>query len=164
MELCNDALNANWLYVPLLGIPPLSICLNIGVDVLVPPAKTLLLPIGIIFAEYASDDKTYTEPLKFGNPAAFTVPAVALPWINLSVRLGKLNVVEPSPEPYVVPITENSAAYVSRLTAEPLHNNQPSGNVLFPENAATAPTSSPSGCTEPFVQGCFPCVNEGLHG
>lgn len=79
------------------------------------------------------------------------------------MRFGRLNVVEPSPDPYVSPIMEYSVAYVSRLTAEPSHNSQPSGRV-FAEKAATTPKSSPSGCTEPFVLGCFPCVDKWFHG
>lgn len=99
-----------------------------------------------------------------GNPAAFVVPAVALPWMTLSARLGRLNVVEPLPEPYVVPITLNSAAYVSRLTAAPLHNNQPSGKALFPEKEATAPTSSPSDGSYPKFFTDNSGINSELHG
>ena len=162
MELSLDALNTSLLYVPVLGAPPLWVLLSIGVSVPVAPSNAPLN--GNIFVLYELADRTYVVPCIFGNPAAFTVPAVALPWMNLSARLGRLNVVEPLPEPYVVPITLNSAAYVSRLTAAPLHNNQPSGKALFPEKEATAPTSSPSDCADPFIQGGFPCVNEGLHG
>ena len=43
-----------------------------------------------------------------GNPAFLTVPTLVLPCKNLSVKLGKLKVVEPSPLPYVVPITANN--------------------------------------------------------
>ena len=39
------------------------------------------------------------KPVIFGSPAFLTVPLVVLPCKNLSVRLGRLKVVEPSPLP-----------------------------------------------------------------
>ena len=69
----------------------------------------------------------------------------------------------PSPVPYVAPITLNSAAYVSRLTVAPLHNSHPSGRV-FPAKAATAPTSSPSGGSQPKFFTNDPRINCVLHG
>ena len=45
-----------------------------------------------------------------------------------------MNVVEPSPAPYHVPIRAYSAAYVVRLTAAPLQTRKPDG-ALFWANA-----------------------------
>jgi len=42
---------------------------------------------------------------------------------------GRLNVVEPLPAPYSVPIAANSLAYVVRLTADPSRTIQPVGAV-----------------------------------
>lgn len=57
---------------------------------------------------------------------------------------GMLNVVLPSPAPYVVPIAERSAAYVVRDTAEPSQMSQPVGAAL-PANCAMAPEGTPCG-------------------
>lgn len=57
----------------------------------------------------------------------------------------------------------NRAAYVVLLTADPSQRSQPVGRELL-ENAATVPISSPSGCAEPFIYGCFARINERLHG
>ena len=68
----------------------------------------------------------------FGNAADFIVPtslALVVDSRKRPERFGRLNVVEPSPEPYFVPITAKRFAYVVRLTAAPLHSSQPSGTV-----------------------------------
>jgi hypothetical protein len=43
---------------------------------------------------------------------------------------GKLKVVEPFPEPYVIPIIANKAEYVALDTAEPSHESHPLGAVV----------------------------------
>ena len=80
-------------------------------------------------------EKLKLEPEdKLLPPAVFSVPPVAPkvldvkpepapePIGTLPCKSGKLNVLEPSPTPYVVLIAENKAEYVERLTACALHN------------------------------------------
>jgi hypothetical protein len=49
--------------------------------------------------------------------------------MNLPVRSGILNVVPPSPEPYVVPNDANKSEYVALDIADPSHINHPAGAV-----------------------------------
>ena len=52
-------------------------------------------------------------PLMFGKPALTEFPTsevVVVPSRNLWWRFGRLNVVDPSPAPYLVPMTENRFA------------------------------------------------------
>ena len=79
-------------------------------------------------------------PVILGNPALISVPTalVPAPSINLFLRLGKLNVVLPSPEPYVVPITSNKFWYCVLLTAWPSHSKNPSG-IALPAYGNTTP-------------------------
>lgn len=53
-----------------------------------------------------------------------------VPMATRPERSGRLNVVVPSPVPYVVPISSNSVEYVVRDTAEPSHSRNPLGAVL----------------------------------
>jgi hypothetical protein len=55
---------------------------------------------------------------------------------------GKLKVVVPSPEPCIVPIVENKAAYVVLDTADPSHSKNPAGAV-DPAKAEIAPGGVP---------------------
>lgn len=59
-------------------------------------------------------------------PSVTNVPAF-LPTGTLPVRSGRLNVVDPSPTPYVVEVIANNAAYVVLETAAPLASNHPVG-------------------------------------
>ena len=74
----------------------------------------------------------------FGNPASTVFPTsevVVVPSRKRWCKLGRVNVVEPSPLPYVVPITAKRFAYVVLETFWPLHGSQPSGGVVAWKNA-----------------------------
>jgi hypothetical protein len=55
------------------------------------------------------------------------------------VRVGRANVVDPSPPPNVVPITTKRFAYVVLLTNAPSHFTYPAGALVF-ANSITVPT------------------------
>ena len=59
-------------------------------------------------------------------PKPYDPPA---PTAKLLVIFGKLNVVDPSPAPKVIPITLNNPEYTVLDTAAPLHSTQPDGAV-----------------------------------
>jgi len=60
--------------------------------------------------------------------------------MNLSVRFGRLKVVDPFPAPKVVPVIANRALNVVLETADPLHSNHPVGTlVTFPAHITTDP-------------------------
>jgi hypothetical protein len=54
------------------------------------------------------------------------------PLKNRPRKSGKWKVVAPSPFPQFVPIIPNKSAYIVLLTADPSHNNQPTGMVDSP--------------------------------
>jgi hypothetical protein len=86
-----------------------------------------------------------------------STPATARPR-----RSGKLNVVEPSPAPYVVPTMANSAAYVDLDTAAPEHRSHPEGAV-DPAYGETTPDGTPTtpptaDCTNSVVAICVVLV------
>ena len=67
------------------------------------PDATLIslppIPNAPLAAGPEASRKLPSEPEMSGRPAAFTVPAVELPWMNLLVKFGSANVVLPSPLP-----------------------------------------------------------------
>lgn len=73
-----------------------------------------------------------------GSPASFTAPTDEPPCANLSIRSGKLKVVDPSPSPKVAPIALKSRAYVVRLTALPSQTSHSLGASASAKNC-TAP-------------------------
>ena len=58
-----------------------------------------------------------------GETPGYVVSPVLLvaPTTNLSLKSGRLNVLDPFPAPCVVPTMVNRAAYVVLLTADPSH-------------------------------------------
>jgi hypothetical protein len=63
-----------------------------------------------------------------------------------SFKLGKLNVVVPSPAPYCVPIAVNKAEYVMRDIAEPSHSRYPNGIAPPSEYVRSVPVAGVVGC------------------
>ena len=70
------------------------------------------------------------------------------PTANLDDMLGILNVVEPSPAPYVVSNTENNSEYSVLLISCPLHINQLSGIVSL-YHSTTEPIGNVSDTVPP---------------
>lgn len=70
-------------------------------------------------------------------PSVLPVPPTDFPIGNRCLKSGKLNVVDPSPTPYAVDITENKEAYVVLLTAAPSHKRNPSGEAAPPYGNTT---------------------------
>ena len=68
------------------------------------PFPNVLLNAPVLYPVFVmrlseSNARNPIYPLMFGNPAALVVPLVLLPCTNLSVKLGRLNVVESFPAP-----------------------------------------------------------------
>lgn len=80
-----------------------------------PPAK---LPVALLKAPVKeplgdSLEARGPAPVMFGNPAATVWPTLeveVVPSINREFKFGRVNVVEPFPLPYLVPIAANKFA------------------------------------------------------
>ena len=89
------------------------------------------------------DGSWLTDRLKFVAPPRVEKAKFPAPTRNLFRRSGRLNVLDPSPAPHVVPMTVNNAAYIVRSTAAPLQTSHPVGSV-----AAANAMSIPVGLTD----------------
>ena len=78
-----------------------------------------------------------------------SVSSISKPTVVLPLILGKLNVVLPSPEPYLVPITANNSAYSVLLIACPLHSSQFVGIVVL-NHSTTEPIGKVSDTVPPL--------------
>lgn len=86
------------------------------------PLSVVKLPVILRIASVC--DEPNTRPLSTPFPSSN-------PRRNCPRKSGRLKVVEPSPEPKVVPIAAKSAAYMVRLTAEPFAFSHPVGAVVI---------------------------------
>ena len=100
-----------------------------------------------------TETATLPEGVKLVEVAPPVEPSAYEPDLPITKRLctfGTLNVLDPSPAPYVVEISANKALYVERETAVPSHNKYPVGTlpeaaekgIIIPVCTTKAPAES----------------------